>query len=189
MKAKHPGVLAALALPLVGLLLLTAWKQARVIIGTRVVVPIAGYDPRDLLSGHYLTYRLDLDSHAACPANEGDSDADANAETPERTRLLCLNTDANDRLEVRALATYEFDPPATPDGCTVVLRGTCHFGRFSANVERFYVPEKDAPRLDGAVRSRRGDIVLRVDRFGGAVVEELLLDGHPWREAIDKTSD
>ena len=57
---KNPRLAFALAFPIALLAGHTAYKQARVMIGTTVVVPIAGFDPRDLLSGHFLTYRLDM---------------------------------------------------------------------------------------------------------------------------------
>ena len=28
-------------------------------IGSEIILPISGFDPRDILSGHYLVYRID----------------------------------------------------------------------------------------------------------------------------------
>lgn len=51
--------LAALALPLVGLGALWGWSDWRSRQGTDWEVTITGYDPRDLLRGHYVLYRYE----------------------------------------------------------------------------------------------------------------------------------
>lgn len=50
---------AFLALPLLGLAALWGWTDHRTQQGTEWEVPVQGYDPRDLLSGHYITYRYE----------------------------------------------------------------------------------------------------------------------------------
>ena len=47
----------ALALPLVGLAATWDWTHVRTQQGVEWWVPIEGYDPRDLLRGHYIVYR------------------------------------------------------------------------------------------------------------------------------------
>lgn len=49
--------LAAIAFPLAGLALLWGWSDWRSRQGTAWEVPVEGYDPRDLLRGHYVMYR------------------------------------------------------------------------------------------------------------------------------------
>ena len=49
--------LAAIAFPLAGLALLWGWSDWRSRQGTEWEVPVEGYDPRDLLRGHYVVYR------------------------------------------------------------------------------------------------------------------------------------
>lgn len=51
--------LVAFALPLAGLAALWGWSDWRSRQGTDWEVPITGYDPRDLLRGHYVLYRYD----------------------------------------------------------------------------------------------------------------------------------
>jgi hypothetical protein len=51
--------LAAFALPLAGLAALWGWSDYLSRQGTDWLVPIAGYDPRDLLRGHYVQYSYD----------------------------------------------------------------------------------------------------------------------------------
>jgi hypothetical protein len=60
MKNLRPILFAVLlALPVVGVLGLVAEKQLSVAASTAVRLPIAGYDPRDLMYGHYLHFRFD----------------------------------------------------------------------------------------------------------------------------------
>ncbi len=51
--------LAAFALPLAGLAALWGWSDYLSRQGTDWLVPIAGYDPRDLLRGHYVQFSYD----------------------------------------------------------------------------------------------------------------------------------
>lgn len=63
MKAKILAI--CFALPFVCLLIWTlslSWHHQQ---GTAIKVPITGYDPRDLLSGHYIQYQIDWD-HTDC---------------------------------------------------------------------------------------------------------------------------
>jgi hypothetical protein len=50
---------AALALPLVGLAAAWAVSHQRGLQGTDWEVPVQGYDPRDLLRGHYIVFRYE----------------------------------------------------------------------------------------------------------------------------------
>ena len=50
---------ASLALPLIGLGISWASTHRMAQTGTDWEVPVMGYDPRDLLRGHYITYRYD----------------------------------------------------------------------------------------------------------------------------------
>ncbi|KUO57752.1 MAG: hypothetical protein APF78_09615 [Sphingomonadales bacterium BRH_c3] len=51
-----PWHIAALALPVAGLAALWGWSDYKSRQGTDWDVPVAGYDPRDLLRGHYVEF-------------------------------------------------------------------------------------------------------------------------------------
>lgn len=51
--------LAAFALPFAGLAALWGWSDTLSRQGTDWLVPVAGYDPRDLLRGHYVQFSYD----------------------------------------------------------------------------------------------------------------------------------
>src|SRR3546814_19662470 len=49
----------ALVLPIAGLAALWGWSDYKSRQGTDWLVPVAGYDPRDLLRGHYVEFTYD----------------------------------------------------------------------------------------------------------------------------------
>ncbi len=64
-------------IPFVILLAWTIWLYAQQATGKEVKVAVNGYDPRDLLSGHYIQYTIDWDRtdcrqfpNGICPKNE-----------------------------------------------------------------------------------------------------------------------
>ena len=51
----------AVVLPMIGLLVLVARAEVLLRSGESFRIAIKGYDPRDLLHGHYLQYSFDFD--------------------------------------------------------------------------------------------------------------------------------
>src|SRR5690349_20108829 len=60
-------IIPALLLPILALAVWVGLLQFRIISGQEVRLKITGYDPRDLLSGHYMQFRLDFGSVNPCP--------------------------------------------------------------------------------------------------------------------------
>lgn len=147
----------ALAFPIAGLALLALAKSGVLAESREVTLPIAGFDPRDLLSGHYLTYRVDFGAEGPC--RPGDS-------------FVCVNP----------AAFHEQKPD--PNSCPLFIRGDCRSGHFVAGIERFYVPEAYSIPLDAAVRGNRGKVVLAVAGDGTARARDLLIADRPWREFL-----
>ena len=85
--------------------------------GEIVYLKIRGYDPRDLLSGQYLTYEVDYEIEPLCEQ--------------EGPKKLCL--EKHSRLE------HHIGVPG--DICPTYIVGKCRGGRFLAGIERFYIPE------------------------------------------------
>lgn len=151
----------ALTLPILALAA-TAWmKSTQRSSGAEVALPIEGFDPRDLLSGHYLIYQVDYGLENLCAATDV---ATAVCLQPER-----LATPAD----------------SVPADCKLFIRGYCDSSaNFNAGIERFYIPEEHAAVLENKVRDKRGTLVLSVDPQGTAVIRDLLIDGQPWQEAV-----
>lgn len=179
MNLKHRELVFALALPVVALVALTGYKAYKRFAGVELTIPITGFDPRDLLSGHYLIYQLDFEMEI-CQGPRRDTDP----------VFLCVVRDGSD-LSTRVVDSAN---PSTNKGCTAVIMGRCDGRRFVAGVERFYIPEEHSRLLDGVVRgwgedANRAKLVISVDPRGHAVVKTLLIDDKPWREFLSTTEE
>src|SRR3546814_2355280 len=62
--------LAALALPVLGLTISAGWHQWRQSGATEWRIPVTGYDPRDLLAGHYARFRYAWRLEGQCPSGD-----------------------------------------------------------------------------------------------------------------------
>jgi uncharacterized membrane-anchored protein len=174
---KKQKLIAALVLPLVVFIALIFYKQAKVSMGEEVILPITGFDPRNILSGHYLIYEIDygLEGDNYCSEKENRS-ADV---------YLCLIRDKKKRELYRSSVSVYYDESDLYDaGCDAVIRGKCRYGRFmpDSEIEKFYIPEECAHSLDRAIRNGKGKIVLSVTRGGSAVIKDLLIDDKSWKE-------
>lgn len=150
MKSKF--LIAAIAFPIVGLTALAYSKQMRVWNGVKLEFPIEGYDPRDVLSGHYLTYNVIYGIASPC---SGFSD---------QTVYMCFDTATPNVM-------------AHADDCKKFIRGTCAAsGRFSAGIEHFYIPEARATELDRLVRDKKTKIIVSVTPDGQAQVVDLVVN-------------
>lgn len=177
MKIKHRQLLFALVFPVVALAALTAYKAFKRFSGIELTIPITGYDPRDLLSGHYLTYRMDF-KQEICQGKRRDTQV-----------FLCVVQDGDD-ISSRVVSSPS---RSMNEDCTAIIRGRCDRWRFVTGVERFYVPEEHSRTLDRIVRgwgsdTDRAKLVISVDDSGRAVVKDLLIDGKPWREFLATTA-
>lgn len=128
---------------------------------------VAGFDPRDLLRGHYLQFRVRVDEPLA--VREPCDDANGHC-------CLCLT-----RVAPGAPPLAE---RATCDTARASCDGALHT-RYLDEPQRYYVPEERAhaleERLREAVERRAAQVVLAIDSQGEARVREMLVDGEPLR--------
>ena len=168
-------VMVALALPVGALAAMVGqqeWLRTRV---TVLNVAVRGFDPRDLLRGHYLTARFDWNW-------EGLPQPDAEGRLPEGA--LCVEAiDADRKPRVRFL------PASQPvdGGCLLLIPGAMWGSDVfvPATIEttsggfRLFVPETRAAELDRLIRERPGaltvDLAVRGD--GGVSILTLRIDG------------
>lgn len=130
--------------PLLVLLVWTAWLYGLQMTGEEVTVAIRGYDPRDLLSGHYIQYTIDWNrtdcrqfSDNICPQNE-----------------------------------------------------FCKEARWGRQC-RFYIPEKDAKKLDRLFWRRNDtdmifEVVYSYRKGRPPLAKQLLINGKDWRKSLNK---
>ena len=162
-KNKSPGkpsmlFVTAFAFPffmLIGMVILNEYhlKTSRTI-----VLPVEGHDPRDLLSGYYLVYKI-------------------------RYGLKCPKNPSYSKGKVKAYMCFEPKKQITlfrkPKHCSFFLKGYCFSnGDFYSHGDRFYLPEQKAQEIEKLFRSAvKKSVVLSVTKKGHALAKDLLIDG------------
>lgn len=132
---------------------------------------ITGYDPRDLLYGHYLRFRFDWD---AMP-QEGRCETEASC---------CL------RLTPRSDAPW---PRITQQDCSLAVAGDeslvpkSVFVRKTAT-EKYFIPETAEHSLNALLRDPKNEVGLevRITPSGQRIFGELFVNGLPWRDYIQQ---
>lgn len=157
---KRVTLLVALLLPLVGTAGLIVRGEVA-LRGSEWRFPVRGFDPRDLLRGRYLTYRILW--------------GETEKQPPCQYCCLCLER------EVGAQGV-------TRTECSEARRCDAYVAVDEVEeLQRFYVPESHASALERAVIQERGEILLSAVR-GQLAIKELLIDGKPWREALEASA-
>lgn len=171
-------LLAALLLPLVGLIggAAVAWWQTSH--GSVWEVPIRGYDPRDLLRGHYIRFQYDW----ATPARPAAVD-------PEHWRLCFRHRGA------ATVVTLFASTDRTPEACQAIarqIRG--HDGLVmdygGQGRGQFYLDETDARPLEQLLTDPARKVSARVivTASGRLTPLDILVDGKPYREVLAATA-
>jgi len=164
-QAKWPrwGVIACVALPVLGLLFGIVRPELQLARSEEWVLSVRGYDPRDLLRGRYIEYRLDL--------KEAPSSHSCPDEDPEC--CLCLT-----RVSAQAPPQVRRESCAMARACDGLLRTDS-----LSSLQRFYVPEAHAAeaerRLRDAADRDGARLVIAVDPSGAPQVKNLTIDGVP----------
>lgn len=137
-------VAAAFALPVIGLGVIWVLSYQRSLQGTVWEVPVLGYDPRDLLRGHYIEYTYDW------PGLE-------DGEVPGPGSMICLQGEAP-RID-------SIDIVRTGDPCPRPLRAAAGDTLLAG---RLYIPQEKASDLEERLAdpALRGIVRLRVQDHG-----------------------
>jgi uncharacterized membrane-anchored protein len=162
-------LVAAVALPLVAVAAGVVRAELHLSRSKEWEFRVAGYDPRDLLEGHYIRLRVELDqgaSRTACSESQGDS------------CCLCLT----------ALGAHT--PPRAERATCEVARAECDGAVREQElraIDRYYVPESRAEeltrRFQQAARQETARLVVAVDARGIPQVKALVVDGERLEEA------
>lgn len=140
-------------------------------------VKMTGYDPRDLLRGHYLNFRYDWTMLDAASSEHC---------TTDKPCCLCL-TRTGEQGYTDPLARYtacEADLGAAPRCESRILGGN------PQGQQIYYVPEKYALRLEKLLRAGSHDFKMEiaVPRSGGpAKIRGLYVDQKPLAEFLKQT--
>ena len=128
--------------------------------GTEIRLKIQGYDPRDLLSGHYLLYRVNYDIPSLCKQA---------ILHPINNQCVCFKETSPDTV---AKSTWTGNCNERPENCGVYLQGNCEHSQFITGIERFYIPEK----FKITIIPKGANVVLKVFN-GKASVQDIEVDG------------
>jgi uncharacterized membrane-anchored protein len=151
------ALILALIFPILVLAGLSVYRGYVRSTGVEVILPISGYDPRDLLSGHYLIYRIEYGVEGICSGLTGQG----------TTGYVCLDP--------------KMFSSSQPLNCSTLIRGICNDGRFEAGIEKYYVPEKQARQLEQQIQSKSASILLSITSTGQAQVKDLMVNGRSWK--------
>jgi uncharacterized membrane-anchored protein len=156
----------ALALPVLVLVGFTLYNSQKLSVGVERTFAVEGFDPRDLLKGHYVTFQVVWDSADNC-GDVGSSRV-----------VFCVDQ-----------KTFAADHRLI-SGCDLYIRGECVYGRFKSesDLEKFFIPAERGPQLDRLLRDKRASVSLVIQRSGSAQIKELFIDGKPWKD-IPATSE
>ncbi len=156
--SKHKlSQLAAVFLPI---LVIAAWIGSTALhlsSGKTTRLKVVGFDPRDLLSGHYLRYQVDYGTSATTRC---DTDEDW---------CLCLRPDEQGLSKI-----YQEGLCSVVPSCEIRLRGKCQNGQFIAGIERYYFSEEFRQEL--AIVPNNSSIDISLDSTGKAIVKEFYVD-------------
>lgn len=166
MKFKRIWAVSAVLIPILALVAMTVDKHQRRQQGHEVILPIEGFDPRDLLAGHYLIYQIDYGVKNLCEFDFDDQENNGNG-------YVRLNP-----------PTFDHWKPAPGE---LFIQGKCENGRFVAGIERFYIPQEHAKVLDKVVRNSQGKVVVSVFHDGRALVQDLLINDRSWKTFVKDT--
>ena len=154
-----PLLIAALVLPLAGLGLAWADTHRKAQMGTDWDVPIQGYDPRDLLRGHYITYQYDWPGTAGQNSGGFISELCIEGSAPTITRVTIPNM---------PMVEEAGKPAPVPPKCAITARAPSGGNDLRNGLEGglYYLPQDQAleyekklrdPKLQGVIRLRIRD--------------------------------
>lgn len=155
----HKKTVFAFVLPLVFLIGMSGMNEYYLRTSKTVMFPVEGYDPRDLIAGYYLRYKVNYG--LKCPDSKNKKDSDLIA-------YICVQPERKITL---------FRPP---ENCSFFIKGRCGSkGKFhSSSVDRYYIPENKAKTLEKLFMSaKEKQVVLSVTKKGRALVKDILIDG------------
>lgn len=167
-----------LLFPLVGMMALIGIHANNKERGTLWQISVNGYDPRDLLHGHYLTYRYNWQ----WAKNTG--------ECKGKDCAVCLHDVNSNHVDPQVTLMKAKD---AEESCDTYIRGYSYSGKNfrigakNANgLLRYYIAEEDARDLNKFMRDQEDnidfDMGIRVNETGQAYIDQMYINGQPLEE-------
>lgn len=177
-------VAAVCALALVGVVVLEGAARAS---GQEVLLPMQAVDPRALLSGHYVRISLSqtLEPTEHCPDNQSGWDWIALKPVGGGVYGVVGGAHSRDQTEqigpVSVKGTFGCMAPTTPS--KDMPEGQAGNIRLEIGVDRFYINQAEAERIDQILRNSRGSeaqafAIVSIGGDGQARLKGLQVEGH-----------
>ena len=167
----------SLFVPIIVLFALVMMMENDIARGHQVKVAIEGYDPRDLLRGHYVNFRYKwkFDEEKTAKFLKHDSGNITFNDT-----YLCIEESGT---------VYPINEAENDEGCTLKALGTFLSLNnkeydFNFGIEKFYVAEDKALALEKMVMQGGAELLITANSQKRAIIVDLLLNGKPWKEVI-----
>jgi hypothetical protein len=142
--------IASVLLPLLAMVLWAISVEIKSDGGVVKRVSIVGYDPVDLLSGHYLVYRYDLGPLKICD------------DVPNRMNVcVCVSEHPRDNGPI--LADRKVECNLAAKSCDLHIQGSCQYSTFLTSSERFYFPESYSQILARVPVDSQAEISIQND--------------------------
>jgi len=153
----------ALIIPILALVGWVASLSSAKSSGELIRLAVVGYDPRDLLAGHYLNFQVSIAPVEPCGT------------TPQINPLetcVCFSKKASTGNSIPEIAESYWggDCASRPADCQIFMRGSCSGSRFESGLNRFYFPEQFAGVLK--VVPPQSSVTVSMDRKGAAQLHE-----------------
>jgi hypothetical protein len=148
-------------------------------------IPITGYDPRDMLRGHYLVFQFDW------PWADTKSAHVAVCQDGLKPCCVCLSGD-----QTQPKAHLQVCPSKPTPACPAPMKGYASFepGQFDIGISQFYVPEDSALYLENLLREGKASFKLGLISGTNAkpIIETLYVNDQPLKDYLksqDRTGE
>ena len=174
MMTKSSRLLISVILPILVLSGLIIKTEVEINQSKHLMLTVEGYDPRDLLRGHYINFRYKWDFDEIKTSHF----VSLNKDYFKQDIYLCISKGSKvypillssiDECDFKIIGNLR-----NPDG-----KGQYDF---TLGIEKYYVPEKYSKLLEDELRSKKSQIKLAVNSQGRAVIMQLYIEGVPWQE-------
>lgn len=199
-------LLLSLAIPFIALSSFLAKTEYDYRVGSTWEVKVTGVDPRDILKGHYIIYKEHWNFDMSKVLAYAKKHKEFNVRHKKRIiDCLCLSGDKTNP------NAYPVRCEDKNKQCETVIKGVLlstkvPFSvstnsnqsnydhdyywsekdniRFNAGIEKFFIDEALAKKLEKELQERSASIEFRVNMSKKAIIKKLKLDGKDWKEVI-----
>ena len=128
---------------------------------------VSGYDPRDLLRGHYVNYQVEFDWQK-----------DRGICLDKNDCCLCLN---RKKASLGSVMVSKMSCSLATERCDGLMRE-----EYIQELRKYFIPEDKGKVLEKVIREKDAEILVAISNDGHPVVRDLLIDGITWSKAIKK---